>query len=312
MSKKTRGVVYLLSGPSVAERLAVSIFTLRRHWDGPVAILATSDEDQEVADLIAADPAANIEVRRFEPAKVQSRHQAYIQKTLVPAHTPYDRTVFIDADTAIVGDFSELFNYDFCITSYSDWQTKGRKIGNRCGWWYGRGKGRIQIDEMVDRCLADEVVTVEDGSGKVAWRLALPGENVRTTGYPAINTGVLGFTKGNAFADRWHKMTLAGEGSHMTDELGMQILYPFCTECEIGLLDDRYNHSFVHGRHPNDVRIWHFHGQKHLKRPAGQAIWEPFFREAMAVNFGGLAKWAGRWDKWIKGLLAGKDPATIR
>ena len=309
---ESKGVVYMLTGTSCAERLAVSLFTLRKHWDGPVTVMVDSDEDAKVAALIAADDRAGIDVQPFVRKDVQWRHQAYVQKTLVPALTPYDRTAFFDADTAIVGDFSKLFNYDWVITSYSDWQSKGRRIANRCGWWYGRGDSRLQIDEMVDRVLADEVVVAEDGTGKVAWRLAAAGEVVRTTGYPAVNTGVVGFVKGCPLGDRWHKMTCAGEGTHMTDEIAMQLLYPFATECEVAMLDDRFNHSPTYGKHPDDIRIIHFHGQKHLKKQPGRSVWEPLLREAMAANFGGLRDWAGTWDKWVRALLDGKDPATVR
>jgi len=312
---ETRGVVYLLSGTPCAERLAVSLWTLRRLWPGPVTVLVTSDADREAAATIAADPAAAIDVQPFEPADVPARHQAYVQKTLVPAHTPYDRTVFIDADTAVVGSFEELFEPDFAVTAYSNWQTKGRKIGNRCGWWYGRGAGRIQIDEMVDRVLADEVVVAEDGHGKLEWRLAADGERVVTTGYPAVNTGVTAFKKGCPLSDRWHRMTLAGAGTHMTDELAMQLLYPFAAatcECRVQLFDDRFNCSPIHGIHRDDVRIWHFHGQKHLKRQEGRSLWEPLFRAAIAADFGALKAWAGRYDKWVRGLLAGNDPERIR
>jgi len=313
MSKGTRGVVYLLSGTSCTERLAVSLWTLRQQTDIPATIMVTSDADEEAANMIAADDRAKVAVQRFKPAKCKApRHQAYVQKTLVPAHTPYEQTVFLDADTAVVGSFEELFSHEFVITSYSDWQTKGRRISSRCGWWYNRGTGRLQIDEMVDRCLADEVVVTEDGKGKVSWRLAGDKENVRTQGYPAINTGVLGFRKGSPFGDRWHKMTLAGEGTHMTDEIAMQLLYPFATECDIGVFTDKYNHSFVHGKHPEDVRIWHFHGKKHLRHDKGRPLWEPHFRHAYDAGFGGLNDWAGRFDKWVRAVLAGNDPTKVR
>ncbi len=314
MSKGTRGVVYLLSGTSCAERLAVSLYTLRQQTDIPVTIMVTGDDDLEVAETIARDDDSAIDVQQFTPAVCQhKRHRAYVQKTLVPAHTPYEHTLFLDADTAVVGSFEEFFAYDWCVTSYSDWQTKGRKIAGRCGWWRDRVKGKhIQIDEMVDRCLADEVVVTESGDGKVAWRLAGDGEHVTTQGYPALNTGVFSFKKGCPLGDRWHKMTLAGEGTHMTDEIAMQLLYPFATECEVGVLDDRFNHSFIHGRHPEDVRVWHFHGQKHLKRKEGRQLWEPFFQQAFNADFGGLKSWAGQHDKWVRGILNGEDPSQIR
>jgi len=309
----SQGVVYLLSGLPVMERLAVSVFTLRQHYDGPVTILTTSKEDTSAAKCLADDKRAGVDVLQFEPVETDRRHQAYQQKTLVPAYTPYDQTVFLDADTTIAAPFPELFEGDCVITAYSDWQTKGKRVAGRCGWWKGRDSGHhLQVDEMVARVLADEVVVTEEKNGRLKWRVAKANERVRTQGYPAINTGVTGWKKGNPFADRWRAMTAIGMGTHMTDEIAMQLLYPFVPECDVRLFDDRFNASPIYAVNADDARIWHFHGQKHLKKEPGRSMWEPIFREAMAAKWGKLPRWAGRHDKWVKALLDGRDPAKVR
>jgi len=265
-----RGVVYLFCGATFAERVVVSLWTLRKHWQAPVSVIATDDDCQDILQPAAAE--LDLQLIRVEPMKAR-RHSAYLNKTLIPIWTPYQRTVFIDGDTTVVGNFDKLFCPGLCFTSYSDWQTQGGKISGRLKRW--RGRSRL-IDAALDWQLADSI--------------------------PALNTGIFAFHRGNPELRLWHEVTLAGKNLHMTDELAAQLVHSHLDGCEI--YDDRYNCSPIYGVHKDDVRIWHFHGRKHLRREVGKALWWPTFMAAREANVGKLAEWAGKYDKEVRQELA--------
>jgi hypothetical protein len=200
------------------------------------------------------------------------RHGHYLTKTLLPLWSPYDRTVFLDGDTVICGSVDKLFEAPLTLTAFAGWQTNGRKIGGRISRY--KGISPI-IDEWVDE--------------------------LRKNAQPAINTGVIGWHKGDLqWARLWNYVTYRGPGC-IGDELAMQIIF---NRVGATVLDDRYNCSAMHGQHKDKVVIWHFHGDKHLKKEPGKSIWIPYFNLAMEENFAGLKEWAGTYDPWVKRYFA--------
>lgn len=265
-----RGVVYWYHGLHFAARAIVSWWSLRQHWTGPVTVFTDDDESQKMAERAGRD--LNLDVQRIKIDRVR-RHADYLIKTMIPAWTPYKETVFLDADTVVVGKFEELFGHPLALTSFADWQSQGRKISGRIKGWEGKSPA---IDVMVRKQLA--------------------------TSYPAINTGVFGFQKDNSDLATWHEITKLGAGLHMTDELAMQLLH---TEIPHKMFDDRWNLSPFHGVNTMDVRIWHLHGRKHARvgKDPGSAVWMPFFDRCCEENPGGIADWAGNHDKYLRGWL---------
>jgi hypothetical protein len=108
----------------------------------------------------------------------------------------------------------------------------------------------------------------------------------------------------------WHAITQAGLGKIWSDELAMQLLTSSMTDAansdqsKVKIFDDRYNHSVIYGRHPEDVRIWHCHGDKHVRKEAGRKIWWPVFEEVCRLNVGGIVDWAGQYDKRLRRHMA--------
>jgi len=254
-----------------AERMIVATHSLRNHWTGPVTVGVTDDDCEAV--MRRAQDQLDIDVLRVPLAKVR-RHSAYLTKTLIPTWTPYEETVFIDGDTVVVGKFDELFATRLALTQFADWQTLGRRMSGRINKWRGKSPA---IDRLVDEQL--------EGS------------------LPAINTGVFGFHHGYAPLGQWNAITQIGAGLHMTDELAMQLLFSeLGGDCKV--FDDRWNCSPIYGVHRNDVRIWHCHGDKHLRRDEGKKVWLPAFRAACEANVGGIADWAGKYDKRVRQFLA--------
>lgn len=207
-NSQDRGVTYLFCGVGFAERMVVSLHSLRDHWQGPVTVFVTDDDCEVVIKKVVGQ--LDLDCRRVEGMKIR-RHPAYVNKTLIPTWTPYKQTIFIDGDTLIVGTFDELFEPPLAITSFGDWQTQGRRMSGRINRW--KGKSRM-IDELISRQLAESL--------------------------PAINTGVFAFHRGAAGLATWHEITKAGAGMHMTDEIAMQLLFSELDgTCHV--VDDRFN-----------------------------------------------------------------------
>ncbi|MCP4540272.1 MAG: hypothetical protein GY832_24295 [Chloroflexi bacterium] len=268
----TQGICYLFSGNAVAERLMVSIHSLRDHWQGPVSVLATVDDCEEIAKRAADD--LSIDVIRVKPLS-SGRNSSYLNKSMVPAWTPYDETLFIDADTLIVGgDLNDLFGHQLTITQFSDWQSQGRRIAKRINGFRGKTPA---IDALIDEQLA--------------------------VSYPAINTGVFCFRKNHLPLAKWASITVAAAGTFISDEIAMQLLQADMEEGEdYRVIDDRWNCSPTFGTHKDEAKIWHFHGDKHIKKPQGRELWLPAFERTKTANIGGLAEWAGKYDKYVRAM----------
>lgn len=272
-----RGVVYLFCGIGFAERIVVSLTTLRDHWEGPVTVMCTDEECEGIIQRMP--PEMQIKTRRVE--KMTGKRSHYLTKPLVPTWTPYQRTVFIDADTTIVGTFDEMFAPTLALTQFGDWVSLGRRMSGRIILWKGLSN---RIDELVRQQLATE--------------------------HKAINTGTFGFHKGYVRLAEWYQITQAGVGKMMTDELAMQVLHGDLPECQV--LDDRFNCSPLYGATKDDeVRIWHFHGSKHIRRDRGKVLWWPAFERTYRQNVAGIREWAGRFDKKQVGAQLKKTPVAV-
>jgi len=270
----SKGVVYFFCGLPAAERLVVSLWTLRKHYTGPITIGLTTDEERAIitpaADRLGAD-LLNVQ-------KMGNRNAHYLSKTTVPSWTPYENTVYIDADTVVVGPIDDLFGHKLAITAFAEWVSTGRRMSGRCLKWKGLSP---YIDALVARQVAPKATADDE--------------------YPAINTGVFSFARGNEQLAIWHHVALAGVGLFMTDELAMQLVFP---DMDCTVLADKYNCSPWLGLHRGEAVIWHCHGKKHLRKPEGRAVWLPAFEEAMGEKVGRLNRWAGKYDKYVRAHLA--------
>jgi hypothetical protein len=269
-----RGVVYLLCGMGAAERLAVSAHSLRRHWDGPATVMVRTDVERELAEKIAFD------LNGMEVLHVPELHQrAMLSKTLIPDWTPYEETLFIDADTLIVGPLEEMFGEPLTLTRYAEWKSNKRLTAKWIGRWV----------KQLDAMFGDEA---EDFRDMALDQLEHP--------FPAINTGVFAFRKDNANLRAWQHLSWLWPRAWAVDQLAMQIL---TSRIPHRMMDDRFNNSATHGHETIDVRIVHFHGKKHCgSRPCARQ-WKEAFRTSWECDIGGLRGWAGRYDKGVRRWL---------
>jgi hypothetical protein len=270
-----RGVLYYLRGGRHANVLVVSLASLRNHWQGPVCLLCGDDEAVSLAKRIAADPRLtdNFSWSAFKGDEGK-RGTGYSTKTLLTGLSPFDETLFIDADTLVVGDLGELWptHGEVVLTQFASWVSNGPRISGRLAKWLEHAP--------------DEVYRMSQYA------------------YPAINTGVMAWRgDAGAFGRAWREMTMRNVG-FIVDELACQLIYP---DHDCRVLDDRFNASPIHSERGGgrDVRIWHGHGSKFIKRDAGWELWEPYYRAACELNLAGIADWTPGGDKHLKARLAG-------
>lgn len=265
-----KGVVYLLCGMGIAERMVVSLWSLRKHYSGPITILASNPEEMEFVGNRLKE--FGVDRQQITRDTSVDRGQAFLTKVHIPTWTPYRETVYLDADTVVCGSIEPLFGYPLVLTQYADWVTTGRKISGRIKMWSGLSPW---IDNLIDRQLSHS--------------------------RPAINTGVFGFNKSNPDLTLWPTIMAHSPDAYLGDEIAMQLLIGVA---EHVTLDDKYNCACSHGVHRDEAVIWHFHGNRHMRDVPGREIWINAFNECRSENAAGLADWAGtydrRLDKWLK------------
>lgn len=279
------GVLYMLTGTKHAVNLAVAVHALRegRHWDGPVCIAAGCAESHEVAAKIAADRrSGEVTVKRWDAPTKRSMGRGgsgvqYANKCEMHRLSPFDRTIFMDADTVVVGDISGLLSYDeqVRLTRFANWASNQPPVRKRVEGW---------------RQFAPK---------EVATMLA--------AGYPAINTGVIGFTSAaGRWFDAWREMTHRNL-SFICDEIAAQLIFPWYPHM---IMPETYNTSPIYSwsrqgplAEGADPRIWHFHGKKQVKHPHGRYLWLPRYKAAIADGFAELPKWTPGSDKRLRAYL---------
>lgn len=264
-----QGVIYLLSGTKHACRLVVSLHTLRQHYTGPATVISTDSEAAVVCQAAAQDE--RLQVTHVNvPLNMQARHSAQVFKTRMSEVTPYEITVFLDCDTTIAGDISPLFHLPtprhVLVTQFCNWQTRRGRIARR-------------IREWSSTC--PELISDALGYGK------------------AINTGVFAFTHDSEILREWQALASRGATHFIPDEIAMQLLVPHHPHT---ILDDRFNCSVKYGA-PNasDIRIIHYHGNKHLW--SGCSIWRDAYQAAYDQNVAEMQTWSPCADRHLRKFL---------
>ena len=275
------GIAYMLTGRRHATLLAVSLWTLRTRglWDRPICLLAGDDDGYQTCLKLAADKRLNMQnlgIIKFDGAN--HRNAGYANKTLLGELTPFDKTIFLDADTAVLSsNLSPLIPCDgeIVLTQFANWTTHGVRVGMRVR----------------------------------KWETYAPGEVARALGgaWPAVNTGVFGVCKYSSFLPAWRAMTMRNASAFIADEIAAQLIFP---DHKYRFLSDAWNYSPIYSpRAGNDLQganIAHFHGKKHTRKPQGRAIWLPLFMEVWRENVGHIQEWAPEYDPELIALIKGE------
>lgn len=242
----TSGVIYYNRGGACIIRLMVSIQSLRKFYDGNITVFMEDYDSNRISSFIEKH---NVSIIDLTSEKLDNN---YVRKIIISKLSPYNKTVFIDADTLIVGDINELFldieNYDLSVTKFSNWTSGGKKISRRI-----RGFSPYISDKMISRAISYG---------------------------PAINTGVYCFMQNSKIFEEWLEIARIGQehNLYIPDEIACQILLP---KYNVRILDSKFNTSVRFGENEKDKNIIHYHGRKHCRKYPLAELWIKEFIELL-------------------------------
>jgi len=264
------GVVYFNTGLRCLVRLCVSVYSLRRVYDGPVAILAQGGLPRWVRKMLIHSMKVNV-----ISVESESGVSARTMKTSLWRYSPFDLSLFLDADTVILKDPSPLFElvdrHEFVITQFSSWRTSGSRIARRIHSW-----GKVLDVETLQKALSFG---------------------------PAVNTGVFGWRKDARINQRWEQMARLGWSKNCTrrmiDELACQVILP---DVPHQVVDDRWNWSVSYGV-GSDPAIIHYHGNKHTGSRQCNKYWHNIYWTLRSTNSRGGNLGNPHGDRALGGYL---------
>jgi hypothetical protein len=278
------GVLYSLTHPAAAELLAVSLWSLRKHYRGEV-VCKVAKPAEELAQRIADDRRLNLQLDTIECFDEHSRHDHRHNKTLAWMQTPFVRTVYLDADTIIQKPIDDLLNCEgFGVTAVG--------IGNL-----------FEGHDQAERLWREIVNFQRAGPGGMKYCRELQEANP-----PVINSGVLsfGWPIHQHIIERSHDLICIARATdrRVTDETIVQLLMPRIGD--LWIYPPEYNWTLLAGGLHEDQRIVHLAAAAWKNRTQGKAIFAPVLQQAWDDNAGNLQDWIGQGDNKVKGLLTKK------
>lgn len=226
--KKTHGILYYNAGKGCLVRLAVSLSSLRKKYDGSVTILCDNESYPECKKMAEY---FNVDIKEID-FSAHARNVILFNKCLLYKYTPYKFNIFLDADTLILKDtirklFKEVELNEFVTVQFSDWTPKTSVINKRINEW----KDIIDVTKALEYSFA-------------------------------INTGVFAFKTDSQLMGNWYEVALKGEKFFIPDEVSCQILLPNYKHKTVSA---NFNMSCKHGRLGSRTAIIHYHGKKHCR-----------------------------------------------
>jgi len=254
-----KGVIYFNQGSKCLLRLIVSIHSLRKYYDGPITVISSGADSHALCKRLFGGTFVNIVEASFDKS-LDGKNDVYLKKASVNAWTPYELSVFLDADTLVRGPIDELFEYaekhDFIVPQFTKWTTNTRAIQRRINGW------KEAYPDLME-----------------------PALNFG----PAVNCGVFAFKKNAKFAVNWCNDIKPGRHNFIPDETGMQVVlhqYPHY------VCDQKFNISCKYSNpRGDDARIIHYHGRKHCRlNDEGEVLyhgdlWIEEYEEAQKENY---------------------------
>lgn len=281
----TNGVVFMIQGSKHWNQLVVAVYSLSKHYDGRVCLIAGDDEGEEVSNNIQAEDhnlGLDISVLRWDaPTRGQTGKsgQCYANKCEMGRLTPFDQSIFLDADVLVVDSLDDLWPKvrEVKLTAFADWVTTGKMMGSRIARWK-------------DVC-PDEYKMMSEKP------------------YPAINTGVIGFCRYSTFMPDW-KATTNRNVCFICDEIAAQLIF---VRHNVIVMDDRWNFSPKYSKQndksclpiSNFPKIIHYHGKQHARpdKSDGYKTWIPVYKECLDQNIAGIQDWTPGRDRHLRKYL---------
>jgi hypothetical protein len=265
------GVVYLNHGLSHLTRLAVSLWSLRKHYSGRVVLLDTGNSGfgaKLALGGITGDQRLGVQFKRI-PIYDRGRQPVFITKSYVWRYAGLDAAIQVDADTVFNSSPKPLIELaadpagpGIVLTPNRGHDTSYEYVRNRIMGWQRISAPGIDIAGLI-----------RDASSGV---------------FPLVNAGIIAWRADSPFLPKWEQLTKAGWVCRLTDEVAAQLLM----SREPYRMAGRWWNVYPQDKaiEPERVRIWHFHGNSHAGHP-GNAIWMPAYREAWESNAGGIQEW---------------------
>lgn len=270
------GVIYYNVSTGCLARLAVSIYSLRKVYGGNLSVLSDGDESNDMLNkYFAKDSSLEVNIVESNFSDKSSKNHHYLSKCLMHKHTPYDKSIFLDADTVVLKDFSDAFAYlddcDFAVPQFSTWRSDGNMISKRIREW-----AKIKPDYIQK--------AVSFG--------------------PAINTGMMVFSKKSEFMNDWYDVAVQGKHQFIPDETSCQLLLHRYSH---KIIPWYYNASCKYDDIKSDsVRVIHYHGRKHCREGLiyNGDIWAKWYNEVVSKNIAGINDWTPAGDRKLKYQLS--------
>ena len=227
----THGVVYYNKGSKCFIRMATSIDSLRKHYNGEVCLLYVPPIEPWFLKFCQLYAVNTKDIPDHEG-------NALAGKASLWKYSPFDLNFFLDADTLVhqsIGSvWKDIDEYGFITTNFANWITTGNKISKR-------------IDSFKP-VIGEKEVAKARKYGK------------------AVNTGVFGWANRDStkpFLQEWEQVTQEGYKHKctriMVDEIACQVILH---KHKHKLLDSCWNSSVKWPA--DDPIISHYHGSKHV------------------------------------------------
>jgi lipopolysaccharide biosynthesis glycosyltransferase len=264
---KTKGVIYFNVGTKCLPRLVVSLWSLRKVYGGSICLISMGDESNEWCRKIAEYFGAEVGAHSLTDTS-QYKQSAFLEKARMHHYSPYDNTIFIDSDTLIKRDFSELFEeieeHHFIVPQFSNWTTQKGLIKKRL-----RAYSEF-CQETIEEC-------------------------IKRNG-PSVNVGVYGFSKDSTLMwHEWFVVTIKIPDAVLPEESTAHFL---TLKHRSKIISSAYNCSCKFDNpYSSETKIIHYHGKKHC-RPDGNGgylysgeLWMREWQEVLEHNICGISDW---------------------
>lgn len=254
----------------------VALYSLRQHWNGDVTFFLEDPYPHEFDEVCKY---FNVNIVHCEE---NHNVKALVRKTELFIDSPYDRTLWLDADVVVAGPVDEMFEYldeyDVAIPHFAGWWSDGKTITKRIKNYTG-----IAEQKYIDKALEH---------------------------YAATNTGILSYRRNIPFMKDWIALAQKGDGKmFIPDEVAFQVLYPSYDRIFIAPM--KFNVSVKHDPGTKDPRIYHFHGQKHCLDMPLCDEWKNVFNHMCKENIANINDFLKYADKRLKKYLSGEQDVTI-
>lgn len=180
----TKGVVYVVVGNKHTDLFESSLWTLLKHWDGGIAVLT---------DNVAPLSRFSSVVALIQVPLPALKNPAFTIKSWVPRLSPFDQTIFLDADTLVDGDLTPLLPLE---------------------------------DELVLTCHPKSTQDSDRLKLLVTGGYAHPDVISRliVTKRPSVNTGVFAVPKTSKVGPEWERVSPLLDTQYSKDETALQLL----------------------------------------------------------------------------------------